>query len=78
MKFHGVAMPVRAAMRENFSLLVPGEGREINHGAFNEVVQFHLGQRYSRAFVQITLVLHNIAKGQVKVLLVPRACTSKS
>jgi len=65
-------------MHDNFSLLMTVEGSEINHGVFNKTVSFHLGQRYSSAFVEITLVLHDIPKGQVKISLVPRACTSKS
>lgn len=72
------ACMIRAAMQDNFSLLMPIEGREINHGVFYKTVSFHLGQRYSSAFVEITLVLHNIPKGQVKISLVSRACSSKS
>lgn len=72
------ACMIKAVMRDNFSLLTTVEGREINHGVFNKMGLFHLGQRYSSTFVEITLILHNVPKGQVKMSLVPRACTSKS
>lgn len=65
-------------MQDNFSLLLPVEGKEINHGVFNKMVLFYLGQRYSSAFVEITLVLHDIPKGQVKISLVPRPGIFKS
>lgn len=69
---------ITAATQHNFSLLVPVEGKKINHGVFNKMVLFYLGQRYSSAFVEITLILHDIPKGQVKISLAPRASTFKS
>lgn len=69
---------IRAAMQDNFSLLMPVEDREINHGVFTKVIWFNLGQRYSRVLVEMTVVLHDIPKGQVKISFVPRGCTAKS
>lgn len=69
---------IRAAMQDNFSLLMPVEDRKINHGVFTKMIWFHLGQRYSSALVEMTVVLHDIPKGQVKISFVPRVFTAKS
>lgn len=69
---------IRAAMQDNFSLLMPGEDREINHVFFTKVIWFHLGQSYSSGLVEMTVVLHDIPKGQVKISFVPRVWTAKS
>lgn len=57
-------------MQNNLSLLMPVEGRERNH-VFNKNFHFIWVKGIQSDFVEITLALHDIPKGQDEISLVP-------